>query len=132
MLGFLKMGMYPICKTYHTSSILTPTLGKKKENQPTKPQTKPHYPCSSWNKTLQLPARPVTFCTALPKMDLCSKWPVKRQRKTKPKGNGKHRDKNFSLSSGNHSIHFLQNGNKLTQLTEKKKSGQKPVTKKTI
>lgn len=90
------MGTYPICKTYHTFSILTPTLGKKKENQPTKSQTKPHYPCSSWNKTLQLPAVPVPFCTALPKMDLCSKWPVKKQRKTKTKGNWKYRQEFFS------------------------------------
>lgn len=57
VLGFLKMGMYPISKkgfkTYHTFSIPTPTIGKKKGNQPKKkPQIKPHYPYSSCNETL--------------------------------------------------------------------------------
>lgn len=40
VLGFVKMGVYPICKAgfkvYHTFRIPTPTLGKKKENQPKK------------------------------------------------------------------------------------------------
>lgn len=59
------MGVYPICKAgfkvYHTSRIPTPTLGKKKENQPKKkPQTKPQHPYSSYNETLQFPAGPVS------------------------------------------------------------------------
>lgn len=58
------MGMYPIWKTgfktYHTFSIPTPTLGMKKENQPKPPQTKPQYPWSSYDKTLQFPAELVS------------------------------------------------------------------------
>lgn len=81
------MGMYPICKTgfktYHTFSIPTGTSGKKKENKKT---PIPHYPCSSYNKTLPLPAGPVILYSA--SENGCSKWPVKKQREPKPKGRG--------------------------------------------
>lgn len=108
VLGFLKMGMYPISKkgfkTYHTFSIPTPTKGKKKRNQPKKTSNQTTLPIQFMQRNTIAPCwASQSFCIALPKTDLCSKWPVRKQTKR----NGKHRDKSFSLSSGNHFIHFL-------------------------
>lgn len=135
-LGFLKMGMYLICKIgfkiYHTFSIPTPTLGKKKRNQPKKRQTKPHYPCSSYNKTLQLPAGPVSHF-----VQHFQKWICVQNGLIKSKGNQNQREQEtetraFLWALAITPYLFCKMGASLLNSQKKKMHGQQKVTRRTI
>lgn len=68
-------------------AFLTLTLGKKKKTRPKPP--KPNHNTHAVHTTKHYSSLlGQSFCTALRKMDLCSKWPVKKQRKPNPKGMG--------------------------------------------
>lgn len=108
------------------------TYFRNEERKPTK--TTPNQTTIPMEFIWQNPTVPCwasqSFYTALPKMDLCSKWPVKRQRKPKPKGTRNTETRPFLWALVIASYLFSRMGVNLLSSQKKTPWAKKKVTKR--